>query len=244
MPEQAPYSRSKKPFIARLTYYLWGTIRHPGPTFAELAGERHILTGALPILVYFGLALVHGLLRNAIHGQQIGSEPMLADPTFVGGFGYLRLSAEAYRRGWATVFVAVMLPTMWIAAGGFAYVLSRLWGGKGSFEANLNTIGFAIFVPWLVIQSTSEIIFGIPFNLMFDTAFWWVEAMMGVYGPTVALVWNIFVIGIYSTLTYLWSILLAAAAVRKTNGVSTPAALLTAVISFGLAVFLFSLVVR
>jgi hypothetical protein len=169
---------------------------------------------------------------------------MLPEIVFVGGFGYLVLDQEAYRSGWGFAFILIILPIMWILAAGVTQVFSRLWKGKGSFETGLMTASYAIFVPWVLIQSTSEIIFGVPINLLTGTRFFWAEAMLGVFGLQVALIWNAFVYGIYSALTYSWSIALLAIAIRRTQDLDWFKSIFTAIVTFFSVVFLFSIFVR
>lgn len=228
----------------RIWQAFWGTLLHPSRTFAALAQETNLLVGAAPFLIWLVLASLNGLLRTAFHGAQIGTEPMLNKIVFVGGFGYLVLDQEAYRSGWGMAFILILLPIMWILAAGVAQLFSKIWKGKGSFESGLMTVSYAIFVPWVLIQSTSEIIFGVPINLLTGTKFFWAEAMIGEFGPQVALIWNAFVYGIYSTLTYGWSIALLAIAVRHTQGLNWPKSIITAMVTFFAVVFLFSVFVR
>jgi hypothetical protein len=101
-----------------------------------------------------------------------------------------------------------------------------------------------LFVPWILIQSTSEILFGVPLNLLTGTAFFWSEAMIGRFGPAVSLIWNAFVIGIYSFVTYGWSLALIYLAIRRTQGLSRGKSIVSSLAGFFAVVFLFSIFVR
>ena len=228
--------------VRQVLHYFWGTVRRPSVTFAALAEKQSLFIGAAPMLAYMGLALVHNLIQALLFGE-LGTRPLLADPTFVGGFGYLRITLQEYLV-WGSVFWVVLNPLLWVVLAGAAQVLARLWRGQGSFEANLNCLGYAFFVPLILIQSTSEWLFTIPPNLIVGTKFWWVEAMSGVYGPAVALVWNLFTIGIYSVATYTWILMLMVLAIRRTQGLGRLPATVTAVVPFVLALFLFATFVR
>ena len=242
--QTSPVPAAQPSTARRIWQAFWGTLLHPSRTFRELSQETNLLVGAAPFLIWLALAFFNSLLRTAFHGPQIGTEPMLNKIVFVGGFGYLVLDQEAYRSGWGTAFILIILPIMWILAAGIVQVFSRHWKGKGSFENGLMPVSYAIFVPWVLIQSTSEIIFGVPINLLTGTKFFWAEAMIGEFGPQVTLIWNAFVYGIYSTLTYGWSIALLAIAVQRTQGLSWPKSIITAIIAFFAVVFLFSIFVR
>jgi len=240
-----PQDHATRPSAARRTWQaFWGTILHPSRTFGVLSQETSLLVGAAPFLIWLVLALLNSLLRTVVHGPQIGTEVMLPEIVFIGGIGYLVLDQETYLAGWGFAFILIILPVMWILAAGIAQLFSYIWKGKGSFESGLMTLSFAIFVPWVLIQSTSEIIFGVPINLLMGTKFSWAEAMIGQFGSRVALIWYTFVYGIYSTLTYAWSITLLAIAVRRTHDLSWPKSIITAIVAFFAVVFLFSIFVR
>jgi hypothetical protein len=81
---------------------------------------------------------------------------------------------------------------------GLVQLLSKLWGGTGSFEQMVNTLTFAVVVPTIVIRQTAEILFGVPVNLITGQQRWWTAAMGGELGPVVEAVWNTFVIGVYT----------------------------------------------
>lgn len=236
---------SIRPSVFRRTWQaFWGTVRHPSRTFVVLSQETSLLVGAAPFLIWLALAAFNSLLRTAVHGAQIGTEVILPEIVFVGGFGYLVLDQEAYRSGWGIAFILIILPIMWILAAGVAQLLSLIWKGKASFESGLMTLSYAIFVPWVLIQSTSEILFGVPINLLTGSKFFWAEAMLGKFGPQVALIWNTFVYGIYSTLTYGWSIALLAIAIRRTQDLGWFKSIISAIGVFFAVVFLFSIFVR
>jgi hypothetical protein len=67
----------------------------------------------------------------------LGTRPLLEDPTYVGGFGYLRVSAGAWLPIF-TAFVPVNALVTLVVVPGVAQVLSKLWRGQGRFEQMVN----------------------------------------------------------------------------------------------------------
>jgi hypothetical protein len=88
--------------------------------------------------------------------------------------------------------------------------------------------------PALLIRSLSELVFGVPVNLISGHPYWWAAAMNGEFGPVTAAVWNFFVIGIYAVGHDLWIIVLGTLAIRRFERVPVWAAALVMVISYAL----------
>lgn len=211
--------------------YFWGTIARPRATFEALAAERTVRWA----VVLAAASLLQGWGNIALHAalgfDWLGTRPMLTDPTYVGGFGHLRVGLDH----WVPVFAA-LLPLLGlfelVIMPGVAQLMSKLWDGRGSFEQMVATLTFATGVPALVIGSTSEWLFSVPMDLLSGHDYWWVAAMQGELGPVVAAVWNAYVIGIYSTVRYGWAIALGSVAIRRIQKVPTWAAILTMLASF------------
>jgi hypothetical protein len=151
----------------------------------------------------------------------------------VGFFGQV----SANRELWVPIFAAIT-PLMAVGAlafmPGMTHAVSRLWRGQATYEQMVNGITFAVSVPGLLIRSLSELVFGVPVNLISGHPYWWVAAMNGEFGPNVAAVWNFFVIGIYAIGHDLWIIVLGTLAIRRFERIPVWAAALVMVFSYAL----------
>lgn len=209
----------------------WGTIVRPGPTFDELAAERSVrwavVLSAVSLLQGWGNIALH----EALGLDWLGTRPLLSDPTFVGGFGYLRVNLHDW-----VPFFAVVLPLLSLYAlvvpAGVAQLVSKLWGGRGSFDQMVLVLAFATGVPGLTIAATSEWLFSVPMDLLSGHPYWWVAAMKGEFGPIVATVWNAYVIAVYSVLQGVWVIGLGSLAIRRVQRTPVWAAVLTMLVSY------------
>ncbi len=229
--------------MRQFIHYFWGTLRRPGPTFEALARERTV-RWALAAASLGSLQVWGNMALHAVFGLDwLGTRPDLAEPTFVGGFGYLRVGLA----NWVPIFAALMplffLLTLLIMPG-VAQLMSKLWHGQGSFEQMVNTMAFATAVPSTLIGAASEWLFSVPAALLSGHPYWWTAAMHGEFGPTVAAVWNFYVIGVYSTLQYGWVIALGALAVRRVQRIPVWAAILTSFLGFAVYMLLASVFVR
>ncbi|MGD8968289.1 MAG: YIP1 family protein [Anaerolineae bacterium] len=212
--------------------YYWGTIARPRETFEALAAEAKlrwaILLAAVSLLQGWGNIGLHAALGL----DWLGTRPILTDPTYVGGFGHLRVALEH----WVPIFAA-LLPLLGlfnlVIIPGTAQLMSRLWNGRGSFEQMVTVLTFATGVPALTIGATSEWLFSAPMSLLSGHDYWWVAAMAGEFGPVVGTVWNAYVIGIYATLQYAWAMALGSLAIRRVQKVPLWAAVVTMLVSFG-----------
>jgi hypothetical protein len=77
-------------------------------------------------------------LFSAFGFDWLGTKPILADPTFVAGFGHWRVT----RAEFVPVFVALMpLLGLWglLLTTGTALLIGKLWGGQGTFEQLVTT---------------------------------------------------------------------------------------------------------
>jgi hypothetical protein len=217
-----------RPFVRSF----WGTIVRPAATFEALAAEREVRWA----VVLAGVSLVQGwgniALHEAVGLDWLGTRPLLSNPTYVGGFGHLRVGLTH----WVPIF-AGLLPLLSLynlaIMPGVAQLVSRLWGGQGSFEQMVATLTFATGVPALTIGAASEWLFSVPLSLLSGHDYWWVAAMQGEFGPVVAAVWNSYVIGIYAVVQYGWAIALGCLAIRRVQRIPLWGAALTMLVSFG-----------
>jgi hypothetical protein len=223
--------------------FVWGTITRPGPTLEALAAQPTVRWALIvaslgPLQVWGNMAL-----HAAFGLDWLGTRPDLAEPTFVGGFGYLRIGLA----NWVPIFAALMLLLFLLdllIMPGVAQLMSKLWRGQGSFEQMVNTMAFAAAVPGIVIGAASEWLFGVPIDLLSGHGYWWTAAMQGEFGPIVAAIWNFYVIGVYSTFQYGWIIALGAVAIRRIQRIPVWAAILTSFVGFAVHMFIASVFVR
>jgi len=223
--------------------YFGQTVARPRAAFEALAAEKSIrwglLAAFLPVLQIWGNMALHA----AVGLDWLGTKPLLADPTFVAGFGYWRVNLADY----VPVFAALLPLLSWLGllvTAGTAHLLSKVWGGRGAFEQMINTLAFASTAPNIVIGAASEWLFGVPIDLLSGHGYWWVAAMRGEFGPVVGTIWNAYVFGVYLTLQYAWIIVLGAIAIRRLQRIPAWAAVLTMLVAFGLSFFLSSVFTR
>jgi len=206
--------------------YFWGVIVHPQATFDELARQSSIRPAV--ILTVFGLLLflLNCLLTLAFNSDWLGTRRELPDPTYVGFFGRLPVGLV----NWVPILFILVTPLLSllgvVVVPGLAHILSKLWHGMGTFEGSINTLGFALGVPAIIIRNVNDLLFTVPANLISGHPYWFMAAMNGEFGPVVAAIWNFYVIGIYTIACNLWIIVLGALAIRRLQGIPRWAAVL------------------
>ena len=223
--------------------YFWHTIAHPRSTFDALAAERSIrwaiAAAALPVLQVWGNVALHALFGL----DWLGTRPYLADPTFVGGYGHWHVNLA----GWVPLFV-ILMPLLalldLLLHAGLAQLVTKLWGGQGTFEQMVNTLTFATVVPNIIVAGISEWLFGVPVALITGHPYWWNAAMQGAFGPTVGAVWNVYVLGVYIGLQWAWTIALGSTAIRRVQRIPRWAAVLTMLLAFAVTTLLSTVFVR
>ena len=117
-------------------YYL-GTLLHPRRTFdALMADPRRLRFGLYALIINAVLYTFVYIFLTISGGAPSSFTPWLNIPKDV-YYSYDRF---------------ILAPSMfgaWILAAGVAQLLSKLFGGKGSFEDNLSVFGFAIGISSL-----------------------------------------------------------------------------------------------
>jgi hypothetical protein len=228
-------------FCRRFLEFGWGMLAHPRYTIDRLAAERSIRWGVG--VVCLGVLQVWGnMLLFAIFGfDWLGSRPMLEDPTYVGGFGYLRVSAD----WWVPLFAAYMPMNALYAlviTPGAAHLISKVWGGRGTFEQMVNLLTFAN-VPSLVVGWISEWLTGVPLNLVTGEPYFYDAAMEGAYGSTVAALWTGYSVAVY-VVPWAWGLALGTAAIRHVQEIPWWSAAAAMVAAFALQMLVLSTFVR
>ncbi|MBN1428496.1 MAG: hypothetical protein JXB07_08925 [Anaerolineae bacterium] len=223
--------------------YFWGVIVCPQTTFDKLAAQPTIcwavMAAALGPLQVWG----NILLFSAFGFDWLGTRRELPDPTFVGMFGYVQVDTEHWVLIFAGILPLISLMGL-VVVPGLTHLLSKLWNGQGTFEQMVNAVTFALVVPNIAINATSEWLFGVPINLIARQSYFWTSAMYGELGPTVGLVWNIFVYGIYLGLSYAWTFALGMLAIQRIERVPAWAAAVIMTISWSLWMMLNATFVR
>ncbi len=229
--------------MRQVVRYFWGAMGRPGPTFEALAAQSTVRWALIaaslgPLQVWANMAL-HAVFRL----DWLGTRPDLREPTFVGGFGYLRVGLA----NWVPIFAALM-PLLFllkpVVMPGVAQLMGKLWHGQGTFEQMVNTIAFAAAIPATVMGGASEWLFGVPIDLLSGHGYWWTAAMHGEFGSYVGTIWNFYVIGVYTTFQYGWIIALGAIAIRRIQRIPVWAAVLTSFVGFAVYMLIASVFVR
>lgn len=124
------------PALSFSDYYL-GTFVRPRRTFAALMQDgRRLRFGATALAINAVLyTLVYVFLARA------GGAPSSFTP-------WLAIPAEVYYQ-YNQFFLAPSMAMCWILAAGVAQLMSRLFGGIGSFEDTVSVLGFAIGIASL-----------------------------------------------------------------------------------------------
>lgn len=212
--------------------YFWGVITHPRATFDQLARQSSIRPAIMLMVFDLLLGYLNFLLTFLFSSDWLGTRRELLDPTYVGFFGRLQVGLE----NWVPIFFIALVPILsllgLVTVPGLAHVLSKLWGGQGTFEGSINSLSFALGVPAILIRSLSDLLFTVPANLISGHPYWWMAAMNGEYGPVVAALWNFYVIGIYSIANDLWVVILGTIALRRVQGIPRWSAALISLFSY------------
>jgi len=125
--------------------YCWGTIAHPSNTFKDITGERSKVTYGFAAVMLLSILYSVSVFIGFIKGLTlIGYEP------------FLRIPTESYYL-WQTFFTIPVGLIGWILFAGSAHLLSRSFGGRGTFEDNLAVLGFP-FILMLPLSWFPEII--------------------------------------------------------------------------------------
>ncbi len=228
-------------FVRQLVRYAWDVVVRPRSAFGAIAQETSVrwavaIAAVGPLEVWGNV-----LLFKAFGYDWLGSKPLLADPTYVGGFGYVRVSAG----DWLPVFV-ILSPLIavygLVVVPGVAHLLARLWGGRATFEQMVNVLALAT-VPSVVIATLSEWLTGVPLNLLAGTPYFYGAAMRGEFGPTMALVWTIYASAIYAV-PWVWGIALGIIGIRRVERVPWSAAVVCMTAGFALNMLIATTFVR
>jgi hypothetical protein len=228
-------------FARRLVRYAWGAIVRPRSTFDAMARETSVRWAV--VLASLGVLEVWGnmLFFSAFGYDWLGSKPLLSDPTYVGGFGYVSLSSSAWLPIFAALTPVIALYGI-VVVGGAAHLLAKLWGGQASFEQMVNVVALAN-VPGLVVATLSEWLTGVPLNLLSGRAYFYGSAMGGEYGPTMAVAWTVYASAIY-TVPWIWGIVLGTIGIARVQRIPWPGAAFCMLVGFALNMLISTTFVR
>ena len=219
--------------IRQLFDYVWGTLIRPKATFNELAQLSSIRPAVMLVILVQILSWLNVLLFTIFGQDWLGTRRELPEPTYVGFFGRLAVGTEHYV--WIFFFVIGPLLTLLglVVVPGMAHLLSKLWGGKGTFEQMVNALAFAL-VPSILIQSlfNDMVLAGLPANWLSGHPYAFTAAMNGEFGSLWStLIWG-YMIGIYIIAVGLWVIALGAMAIHQVQKVPRWAAALIMSITY------------
>lgn len=205
--------------------YAWGMIRRPGETLDHLARLRSIRPAVFMAVFPTILGWINYALFLLCGYDWLGTRRELADPTYVGFFGQLRVGLDA----WVPVFHWLVSPSLALLGlcvlPGLVHVLCKLWSGKGTFEQTVNTLVFAQ-TPSVLVRSllNDMLLAGVPANLLARHPYAFTAAMRGEFGSPIENAWWLYMLGIYILGVDLWIIALGTMAIRRVQGLPTPAA--------------------
>jgi hypothetical protein len=196
-----------------------------------------VMASSLGVLQVWG----NVLLFTAFGFDWLGTRPLLPDPTYVGGFGYVQVSADR----WLPVFIGLM-PALalfgLVVAPGVAQLMSKLWGGQASFEQMVNVLAFA-FLPATLIGWLSEWLTGVPMNLLSGHPYWFLATMQGEFGPVLAAVWTIYAPAVY-VIGWMWGLVLGVLGIRRVQRIPLWAATVVMAVGFGMSMLITTTFVR
>lgn len=196
--------------------YIWGTIVHPKKTFDELAQLTSIRYAVMVIILVYSLQYMNYFIYTALGYDWLGTRRELPDPTYVGFFGRMPVSAEHF----TTVFFLIIFPLLGVLGPvvipGLAQVFSKLWRGQGTFEQMVNTIGFAQAPAALFMVILNDMILaGFVANLIVGHPYAFTAAMNGEFGALWSTIVWVYVIGVYSIGMSLWIVILGTIAIQR-----------------------------
>jgi hypothetical protein len=202
--------------LGELWRSLWGTITRPRATLDRLA-QQSAIRPAVTLAIFALLVGWLNLLLFVVFGYDwLGTRRELLDPTYVGFFGQLRVGLEDY----VPIYHGLISPLLALLGlaviPGLAHVLSKLWRGQGTYEQMVNTLAYAQ-VPSILVRSVINdmLLGGVPTNLLTRHPYAFTAAMNGEFGPAVATLWWVYMVGIYIFAVDLWVIVLGTLAIRR-----------------------------
>jgi hypothetical protein len=118
---------------------------------------------------------------------------------------------------------------------GLAHVLGKFWHGQGAYEQMVNTLAYAQAPSILVRSVVNDVVLGgVPANLITGHPYAFTAAMNGEFGPAVATLWWVYMMGIYIVGIDLWVIALGTIAIRHVERIPWWAAALIMAFAYGL----------
>lgn len=219
----------------KLWSYFWGMIICPRATLDRLAQENAIRPAVMLVTFVMVLGWLNLLLFAVFGYDWLGTRRELSDPTYVGFFGQLRVGT-AYYVPISNWLISPLLGLLGLAVmPGLAQVLSKLWHGQGTFEQMVNTLVYAQ-APSILVRSVINdmVLGGTPANFLAGHPYAFTAAMNGEFGPAMATLWWVYMLGIYIAGVDLWIIVLGTLAIRRIQRIPWWAAGLIMLFVYGL----------
>ena len=207
--------------IMKFLNYLLGTVIKPNDTFNRLVSDSKKLTQS------FGAILLIGVLYTL---TVIGLAVVRAD---ISTPAWVSIPADEYYF-WEIFFAMPVVILGWIMATGIAQLLSKWFGGSGTFEGTLAVLGLAVTIP-MFITWIPETVGTISILTGVMTHADWLE-MTSRPG-----FWQVFGLG-YQLLAVAWYVFLFPVAIAKSQQLRWLRAIIVGVATlavFGLAMFTF-----
>jgi hypothetical protein len=218
-PGLTPGQPTALPLTSFRSYYL-GTIIRPRRTFAALlADDRRLRHGLLALALNAALyTLIYAFLWHG-GGAPSSFTPWLAIPKDV---------YYAYNR----FLLAPSMVAGWMLAAGVAQLLSRPFGGKGSFEDTLSVFGFGISIACL-----ASLAHDLPDSLLGAIGLLNLREYEVVLNTPMTIGWAI--LWTCYSLSFLWFLVLFPKGVAAAQRIGRGPAVLVGVLSFAVYQFVF-----
>ena len=117
--------------------YLLGTIIKPNDTFNRLVSDAKKLNQSFRAILLISVLYTLTVIGLAIIGADISTPAWMSIP------------ADEYYF-WEIFFAMPVVILGWIMAAGVAQLLSKWFGGSGTFEGTLAVLGLAVTIPMFV----------------------------------------------------------------------------------------------
>lgn len=186
-----------------------------------------------PVIVFGSLAAITYFV-SYLYGASTTLEEVYAGWFFTEPF--IPIPKDTYRL-WEALFILPMYLTCWILLAGFARLVAKPFGGKGSFKENLNVLGFAYFVPLYFFVIFDFFLIGPAYS-------WNLAAARGLYGIEIQRFAT--AIGfLYIGLPFgVWAPILAVMGIKSAERISLWRAVPVTLIAMIPAMALFSILIR
>lgn len=202
-------------------HYFLKVIIKPNSTFDALKDDPKRLKYGLVAVFLLSSLYTITVIGLAIQNAHTAVEP------------FLRVSSQEYYK-WQVFFIFPVMFSDLILVSGLAYLIGKLFYGKGTFDDNLAALGFAVTIPWYLTWIVET--FGVV--LIFLGVVSHDEWLKAISQPGF---WNSFNT-FYQLVPVLWYLVLVYLAIKRTQRLNLLPSIFVVIVSaifFGLVMFVF-----